>query len=133
MTYPSHPYSPPAFGLETERFEPGGVLVTVVGELDVATVPALRGPLDAALDSGVRRVVIDLHELAFLDSIAVAALLQVRRRLGPGGRLAVVVAPDSYTRMVFEIAGLPRSLDIVATRAEAIAAVGGGERGAAAA
>jgi len=115
---------PAPFRIDAERFAPAGLVLEVRGELDVETTPALRAQLSAALDSGVRRVVIDLTELDFLDSIAVAALLQIRLRLADHGHLAVVVAPGSYARMVFEIAGLPRSLSVVATRDEALAAVG---------
>ena len=111
---------PVEFRLHEELVEPGLHVVSVSGELDVATVPQLRRRLGAAIDRGVRRVVIDLRPLEFLDSIAVAALLYTARQLGDGGRLAVVVAPDSYIRMVFEIAGLPHCLDVAETRAEAL-------------
>jgi anti-anti-sigma factor len=127
MSVPApHPISEPAEFLVTEEpFEPAGLVICVSGELDIATVPHLRRRLAAALDRGVRRVVIDLRPLDFLDSIAVAALLHAARQLGDDGRLAVVVAPDSYIRMVFEIAGLPQCLDVVETRAEAVARVSG--------
>ena len=90
----------------------------------MATAPALRERMAAAIDGGVRRLVIDLRPIDFLDSVAVAAMLQARRRLGDAGRLAVIIDPDSYTRMVFEIAGLPQCLDVVETRDAALAVVG---------
>jgi anti-sigma B factor antagonist len=127
MSVPApHPIAEPVeFRLTEEPFDPAGVVICVSGELDIATVPKLRRRLAAALDRGVRRVVIDLRPLDFLDSVAVAALLHAARQLGDDGRLAVVVAPDSYTRMVFEIAGLPQCLDVVETRAAAVARVSG--------
>jgi anti-sigma B factor antagonist len=121
---PARPIAEPAdFHVEEESFEPDGLVVTVTGELDIATVPQVRRILNAALARGVRRVVIDLRPLFFLDSIAVAALLRVAGELGDEGRLAVVVAPDSYIRMLFEIAGLPQCLDVVDTREAAVARV----------
>jgi anti-sigma B factor antagonist len=116
---------PVEFRLDESPLEPSGVVLTVSGELDVATVPQLRERLGAALDRGVKRLVIDLRPLFFLDSVAVAALLHAAQRLGEGGRLAVVVAPDSYIRMVFEIAGLPQCLDVVETLDEAVVRVSG--------
>jgi anti-sigma B factor antagonist len=116
---------PAEFRLDEASFAPSGVVLTVAGELDVATVPQLRARLGAALDGGVRGLVIDLRPLFFLDSVAVAALLQAARTLGDEGRLVVVVAPDSYIRMVFEIAGLPQCLDVVETLEEAVARVSG--------
>jgi len=125
---PPHPLTAPIaepleFRLTEERIEPTGLVLSVHGELDVATVPKLRCHLGAALARGDRRIVIDLRPLEFLDSVAVAALLHTARELGDDGRLAVVVAPESYIRMVFEIAGLPQCLDVVETRAEAVARV----------
>jgi len=129
-TPPPHPPTGPVaepveFRLDEAPLEPAGVVLTVSGELDIATVPHLRARLVAALDRGIRRLVIDLRPLFFLDSVAVAALLHAARQVGEGGRLAVVVAPDSYIRMVFEIAGLPQCLDVVETLDEAVARVNG--------
>ena len=124
ITFEQSVTEPDAFGLAEERFDPSGVVITVRGELDIATAPQLRERMSAAIDEGVRRVVIDLRPLDFLDSVAVASMLHARRQLGDAGRLAVVVAPDSYIRMVFEIAGLPDCLDVVETRDEAVALVG---------
>jgi anti-sigma B factor antagonist len=121
---PTGPIAEPVeFRLDEETLEPSGLVLTVAGELDIATVPQVRNRLGLALRAGERRIVIDLRPLFFLDSIAVAALLQVARQLGEDGRLAVIVAPDSYIRMVFEIAGLPQCLDVVETREEAVARI----------
>jgi hypothetical protein len=35
--------------------------------------------------------------------------------------MAIVVAPDSYARLIFEVAGLPECLDLVETREQAVA------------
>ena len=118
---PTRPIAEPVdFRVEAESFEPAGIVLTVAGELDIATVPHVRDLLNGALADGVRRVVIDLLPLFFLDSVAVAALLRVAGELRDDGRLAVVVDPDSYIRMVFEIAGLPQCLDVVETREAAL-------------
>jgi anti-sigma B factor antagonist len=114
--------SPAEFRLTEERVRPDGRLLAVRGELDIATVPELRERLDAAVDAGVKRLVLDLSEVAFMDSIAMAAILHTRTRLGDSGRILVVVPESSYTRLVFEIAGLPRCLELFESRAEAVAA-----------
>jgi anti-sigma B factor antagonist len=122
---PARPIAEPVdFRVEAESFAPDGLVVTVAGELDIATVPQVRKLLGDSLAAGVRRVVIDLRPLFFLDSVAVAALLGVAAQLGDG-RLAVVIDPDSYIRMVFEIAGLPQCLDVVETREAGRARVSG--------
>ncbi len=109
----------------TEEPLPSGLAFSVSGELDLATAPDLRERLGAALDSGMTRIVVDLREVTFMDSIGLAAVLHVRKRLLADGRLALVVAPDSYAQLVLEIAGMPRALAIFADRDEAIEHVGG--------
>ena len=114
----------PPFGL-TEEPLPGGLVLIVSGELDLATAPDLRERLGEAVDSGMKRIVVDLREVTFMDSIGLAAVVNARSRLRASGRLALVVAPDSYPELVLEIAGMPRALAIFADRDEAIAHVGG--------
>jgi anti-anti-sigma factor len=116
---------PDDFEVEEEPLEPAGVLLTVAGELDIATAPELRKRLVSAIDAGARRLVIDLCPVSFMDSVAMAAILHARTRLADEGRMAIVLPCDSYTRLVFEIAGLPRCLDLFETRAEALAHVDG--------
>jgi anti-sigma B factor antagonist len=108
-----------------ERFDPSGVVLSATGELDVVTAPALRERLNAALDAGVRRLVIDLREVSFMDSVSLAILVHASRRLDPDGRMAIVIAPGSYTRLIFDAAGLDGCLQLVATREQGIAAVTG--------
>jgi anti-sigma B factor antagonist len=123
MTEPSKSLARSALRLTEESLEPSGVVLTVGGELDIATAPELRMRLNAAVEAGLSRLVIDLRDLSFLDSVALATLLHARTRLGQDGRLAVVVAADSYVRLIFEIAGMPQCIDIFATREQAVAHV----------
>ena len=114
-----------SFQLTEELLEPSVLVLTVFGELDIATAPELRTRLTTALEQGATRLVIDLRALSFLDSVAVATLLQARARLGDEGRMGVVVDPDSYIRLILEVAGMPRCLDIVETREQAVTLVTG--------
>ena len=101
----------------------GGVLLTVVGELDLETAPELRARLTAIVTGGATAVVVDLLRVTFMDSVGLAAVLHARSRLGGGGRLALVVAPESYAQLVLEIAGLPPALACFETREAAVAYV----------
>jgi anti-sigma B factor antagonist len=115
---------PDEFHVAEEPLGPRGVLLTVTGELDIATAPELRRRLAGVIDAGARRLVIDLTSISFMDSVAMAAILHARKLLADGGRMGIVLEPDSYTRIVFEIAGLPRCLDLFGTREEAVVHVG---------
>jgi anti-sigma B factor antagonist len=106
--------------LTEEKLRPAGVVLTATGELDMATTPQLRERLRTMIEAGARRLVIDLTPVAFMDSVALAAILTARRDLAEVGRMAVVIAPDSYPRLVFEIAGLPEYLNVFETREDAV-------------
>jgi anti-sigma B factor antagonist len=111
--------------LTDQTFDPAGRVITVSGELDIATAPALRDRLDAALETGTRRLVIDLSAITFLDSVALATIVHAKQRLPEDGRLALAVDPSSYVMLVFESGGLPQVLDLVETREQAIYLVSG--------
>jgi anti-sigma B factor antagonist len=102
------------------KLRPAGVVLTASGELDMATTPTLRERLRELIEAGARRLVIDLTPISFMDSVALAAILTARRDLADVGRMAVVIAPDSYPRLVFEIAGLPEFLNVFETRDAAV-------------
>jgi anti-anti-sigma factor len=109
-----------AFELAEEPLGASGTYVTVAGELDIATAPDLRERLIAAIKRGVTRIVVDLRDVTFMDSVAMAAILHARTQLGSSGRFAVVLGAESYTQLVFEIAGLPRCLTLFETREQAV-------------
>jgi anti-sigma B factor antagonist len=121
MSMPSSPRSsnfltaPAEFSIADVRRADGSVLLTIAGELDIATVPAVRERLSAVTDAGARRLVVDLRDVSFMDSTGLAAFIHAKMRLGDEGRLTLVMEPDSYARLIFEVAGLVGVLDVVDT------------------
>jgi anti-anti-sigma factor len=87
----------------------------------VATAPELRERLIGAIDSGATALVVDLSAVTFMDSCGLAAVLHARARLADRGRLALVLAADSYAHLILEVAGLPASLPLFETREAAVA------------
>ena len=112
-----------AFEMAEERLGPRTTLLDVAGELDIATAPELRDRLTTAIERGTTGIVVDLRDVTFMDSVAMAAILHARTQLGEKGRMAVVLGEESYTRLVFEIAGLPRCLALFEARDDAVAHV----------
>jgi anti-sigma B factor antagonist len=93
----------------------GSVLLTITGELDIATVPVVRERLTALTDGGARRIVVDLRDVSFMDSTGLAAFIHAKMRLGDRGHMTLVMEPDSYARLIFEVAGLVGVLEVVET------------------
>lgn len=86
----------------------GVVVVDVGGSVDVYTASELRSGLDAQIQQGNTRLVIDLKDVDFLDStglgVLVARLKIVRNQ---NGWLRLVCTSDKVLR-VFRITGLDK-------------------------
>jgi anti-anti-sigma factor len=85
-----------------------GNVVTVIGDVDMATAPDLRAAL-AEVPGHVGRRVVDLSGATFLDSAGVAVLFDYV----PGG-LDLVVPSDSLIATVLRITGLTEVTSIQA-------------------
>lgn len=109
-----------AFAVTLEEIEPGCVAVTVAGELDLATVPAFRARLTEAAHARPEGLVVDLLGITFVDSVSIAAIVNMRKRL-PETRIAVAVEPGSFATMIFGVAGLDAIVDVFHSRHEAVA------------
>ena len=78
-------------------------VVTVGGEVDMATAPQLDHYLCALVD---RDVVVDLSGVVFLDSSGVSALVNVLQAFEARGRTLRVVGERDNVRTVFEVTGV---------------------------
>lgn len=103
----------------TSRREGDDVHVRVAGEVDLHTSPVLRERLLALLDHGPQRVIVDLSEVAYVDSSGVGTLVELKRRLDRSGGRVVLVGMQPRVRSVFEITRLDRFFTVVATLDEA--------------
>jgi anti-sigma B factor antagonist len=114
------------FVVDQHQLEGGVGLVTVVGELDLASAPDLKWALSDALGSGAVQLVVDLSEVTFIDSTALGVLVGARRHLRPGARMAIAgMAPTVLN--IFELTGLDSTFEMFATVEEALASMRGSE------
>jgi anti-sigma B factor antagonist len=85
----------------------------VRGEFDVLTAPQVAGILDDLVRNRSGEVVLDLRETQFVDSTALAILLNAQRRLSRVSRGMTIVCGPGPVRNVFEIARLTQTLGVV--------------------
>lgn len=95
-------------------------VVSVSGELDLATAGRLQEELDLTAERGARRVIVDLTGLTFIDSVALGVLTDYARRLRTENGVCAVVSQDPRILRVFEITGLDRIFRIERSLAEAV-------------
>ena len=110
-----------SFGVSEENSGSNTVL-SVAGELDIATAPELRDRLEEAIDRVPQgTVVVDLLKVTFIDSTALGVLIGgLKRSQSAGGSFRIVVAEPRILK-IFEITGLTEVFSIFQTLAGATA------------
>jgi anti-sigma B factor antagonist len=107
-----------------------------IGSADGARVLSLRGELD--LDSASEleaafarlqaeppdRLLIDLAECEFIDSAGLAALFHGARNLRGESSSVRIACPEGNLRELLRITAIDQTIPVVATRQEALAALG---------
>ncbi|MFF0490457.1 STAS domain-containing protein [Nocardia sp. NPDC003482] len=99
-------------------------VLTVVGEVDLATAPALENAIEAALGGTPAALIIDLSQVTFLASAGMAALVAAHRRAGAATRIAVV-ADGPATGRQLKMTNLDQVFALHPTLEEALAALRG--------
>jgi len=111
--------SGPDFSVDVEQSGQWSV-VSVTGEIDLSTSPALRASLEDAIAKN-SSVVVDLSGVTFLDSTGLGDLVRAREALlSKDGQLHLVVTQPRIRR-VLEITGLNEVFYIHETLAAATA------------
>ncbi len=112
------------FHIGQESLSESLVLLRLEGEVDLYAAPELRGSVDAAIDLGATKLIMDVSAATFIDSttlgILVGTLKRLRRR---GGNLAVV-CPDPGMATIFSITGLDSMFSVERTLEAAVTALG---------
>lgn len=78
----------------------GATVLTVTGEVDLATAPALETAIDAALGAEPAGLIIDLSAVSFLASAGMAALVAAHQRAGEATKIAVVADGPATSRQL---------------------------------
>jgi anti-anti-sigma factor len=109
--------------LAVERSRVDGYeLLTVEGELDIATAPRMIAALNQAVADVSRPLVVDLSEVVFMDSTGLALLINARRRVVRRKQGFAIVCPGGPISRVFEIADMVESLRVCPDRESAMLA-----------
>jgi anti-sigma B factor antagonist len=104
------------------RHDRGYPIVTVAGEIDIATAARLRERL-SELAAGGRPLVADLDRVRFIDSAGLAALVGAANRAAAHGGSLHVVCARPQVRQLFRLTGLDLRLSPARTLDEALNAL----------
>jgi anti-anti-sigma factor len=89
------------------------VRVSLSGELDISSAPALEEALGRIESGEPSLLLVDLRELEFMDSTGLRTLVSANQRArAQGRRLAIVRGPEQVDR-IFSVTRLDERLEIV--------------------
>ena len=84
------------------------IVILIHGDLDLTTVDAAEHQINQLVPSGAPQVVVDLSDVAFIDSCGLALLLQLDKKTAS----FTIRRPSRPVTLVFEAAGLTNVLRI---------------------
>ena len=104
------------------RTEGDRTIVEVGGEIDVYTAPKLRDKLSELVATGSYDIVVDMHEVEFLDSTGLGVLVGGLKKVrAHDGSLRLVCNQDRLLK-IFRITGLAKVFVIHGTTDDALGA-----------
>ncbi|HEY7148942.1 MAG TPA: STAS domain-containing protein [Gaiellaceae bacterium] len=109
------------FEIRTAQLTPGTYVVSVTGEIDAFTSPALEQELEWVLGDGASNAVVDLANVGFIDSTALRVLLKALPGFSKRGGKLVLVSEDRRILRTLEITGLDMKFTVEPRLADAIA------------
>ncbi|HEX7745822.1 MAG TPA: anti-sigma factor antagonist [Micromonosporaceae bacterium] len=98
------------------------VVVSIAGELDMATAPQLQDQITDLIDRGRCRIVFDLANLSFCDSTGLSVFVRAKNGCDDSGGVVRLAAPQRGVLRILEVSGLVEVLQTYPTVDEAVAA-----------
>ena len=101
----------------------GVAVLSVAGEIDLATAPALDAAIAEALEKDPAAFVIELSGVEFMASAGLQLLIATQEKLSESTRFAVVANGPATSRPI-QLTGLDDVISLYQTLDDAVAAVG---------
>ena len=100
-------------------------MVSVTGEVDLATVGGLERTLERATQDRTGELIVDLTKCTFFDAGGLRALADTRARLARSSRALALVLSTPVVLQIFELTGLDKRFAIYPSVAAAMDGVAG--------
>lgn len=114
------------FVAATEELEGGTPVVSVMGEVDLATSPALEQTLLEVEGDRAGEMIVDLSRCSFLDSSGLRALLATSERCEQSSKRRALVLSNPSVMRIFQLTRYDELFEIYPTVEAAVNANGNG-------
>ena len=89
-------------------------VITLEGELDLASTPQLVAIVRGVMDAGSAEIVLDMAELSFIDSTGLSGVAKLADQARSSGASLELRSPSALTAQVLEVTGLDRVITVCA-------------------
>lgn len=110
--------------LQTERIE-GVLVISLSGDIRALEAERFHEELWEATGGPDKSVLLDLENLAYINSAGLRSILMVAKRLREGKAKFAVCSLYGATKGLFKIAAFDKVIDVFESRSEAIEAIRG--------
>lgn len=105
----------------TQRLYDGASLLLLTGRVDAFRIPNVQKEIDALIDQGSSRFVVDLTEVEFLDSAGLALLVKLLKQLrSTDGKMALVRSKYDDANRILSLTQFDKVFHMADTQAAAI-------------
>jgi anti-sigma B factor antagonist len=98
--------------------EDRAVVISVTGELDLASSPALEQQLERLAPTDTALVIVDLRALEFMDSTGLSVLVRADQRAQEHNQRLVLVKGPQQVQRLLTLTGVEERLTLVDTPEE---------------
>ena len=105
------------------RHQNGATVIAIVGELDLASSPALEENLERVFESDSRLVILDLRELNFMDSTGLSVMVKAHQTAEDADRRLYLVKGPPQVQRLLSLTGVGERLAVIDSPEDAL---GGG-------
>lgn len=108
--------------IDIEHPERGVSVLIPRQDVDMSRSPILRSAIKDEMGSGIRKMIVDLGDVQYMDSSGLATLVEAMRSAKGANVSLYLASMNVKVRAIFEIAKLDAFFSIVETRDEALSA-----------
>ena len=109
--------------MEISIGESGDVRVlSFQGNLDTNTAPDAESEINALIDAGTQKLLINFEKLDYISSAGLRVLLATAKKLKPSGGDLKICCLNETVQEVFDISGFATILNVASSEEEALGA-----------
>lgn len=90
------------------------------GYIDAHTVIEFEKAVNSAMDTGIKRIVLDISGLSYISSAGIGAMMGLARKLSQSGGDLVLLNPTQKVFTILEGLGFTKIFKIASDEAEAL-------------